>query len=37
MVDDDDFDLAHQVDPAASPTSLATQLDHLPLPRSCGL
>ncbi|HEV7773973.1 MAG TPA: esterase-like activity of phytase family protein [Conexibacter sp.] len=37
MVDDNDFDLAHQVDPVASPTSLATQLDYLPLPRSCGL
>lgn len=37
MVDDNDFDLAHQVDPVASPTPLATQLDYLPLPRSCGL
>jgi hypothetical protein len=37
MVDDNDFDLAHQVDPVGSPTSLATQLDYLPLPRSCGL
>jgi hypothetical protein len=37
MVDDNDFDLAHQVDPVANPTSLATQLDYLPLPRSCGL
>jgi hypothetical protein len=37
MVDDNDFDLAHQVDPVASPSSLATQLDVVPLPRSCGL
>jgi hypothetical protein len=37
MVDDNDFDLAHQVDPVGSPASLATQLDFLPLPRSCGL
>ena len=37
MVDDNDFDLAHQVDPIGSPTSLATQLDYLPLPRGCGL
>ena len=37
MVDDNDFDLAHQVDPVASPASLATQLDVLPLPRGCGL
>ncbi|HET6449433.1 MAG TPA: esterase-like activity of phytase family protein [Conexibacter sp.] len=37
MVDDNDFDLAHQVDPVGSPTSLATQMDFLPLPRSCGL
>jgi hypothetical protein len=36
-VDDNDFDLAHQVDPVGSPSSLATQLDFLPLPRSCGL
>lgn len=37
MVDDNDFDLAHQVDPVGSPASLATQLDFLPLPRGCGL
>ena len=37
MVDDNDFDLAHQVDPVGSPASLATQLDYLPLPRGCGL
>ena len=37
MVDDNDFDLAHQVDPVGSPSSLATQIDFLPLPGSCGL
>jgi hypothetical protein len=37
MVDDNDFDLAHQVDPVGSPSSLATQLDVLPLPSGCGL
>ncbi|HEX7290214.1 MAG TPA: esterase-like activity of phytase family protein [Conexibacter sp.] len=37
LVDDNDFDLAHQTDPVGSPSSLATQLDVLPLPRGCGL
>lgn len=37
MVDDNDFDLAHVTDPGANPTALATQLDAVPLPRSCGL
>jgi hypothetical protein len=37
MVNDNDFDLAHVTGPGANPSPLATQLDFLPLPRSCGL
>lgn len=37
MVDDNDFDLAHVTDPGANPNPLATQIDFVPLPRSCGL
>ncbi|HEU4703726.1 MAG TPA: esterase-like activity of phytase family protein, partial [Conexibacter sp.] len=37
VVDDNDFDLAHVTDPGANPVPLPTQLDVVPLPRSCGL
>lgn len=37
IVDDNDFDLAHMTDPGANPNALATQIDFVPLPRSCGL
>ncbi len=37
IVDDNDFDLAHQTDPGTNPASLATKIDFVPLPRGCGL
>lgn len=37
VVDDNDFDLAHVTDPGANPSTLATQIDFVPLPRGCGL
>lgn len=37
IVNDNDFDLLHVTDPGANPSALATQIDFVPLPRSCGL
>lgn len=37
VVNDNDFDLAHVTDPATSPNPLATSIDFVKLPASCGL